>query len=200
MSILLHVCCGPCLVYPARILEGEGTDFTCYFFNPNIHPYREFKQRLNSFKELADSRNYRTIIDRDYGLKMFLRQVVFNEDQRCKICYQMRLGNAAKLAAEQGYSGFSTTLLYSTYQNHDLIKTQATQASEAESTPFVYHDFRVGWQQGIDESKANNLYRQSYCGCVFSEQERYDNRLKKQLKRKQKTNVQTSGAGHDQSK
>ncbi|NNK12842.1 MAG: epoxyqueuosine reductase QueH [Desulfofustis sp.] len=200
MSILLHVCCGPCLVYPGKVLEGEGTDFTCYFFNPNIHPYREFKQRLNSFKELADARNYSYIIDRDYGLKMFLRKVVFNEDQRCKICYQMRLGNTIKLAAEQGYRGFSTTLLYSAHQNHDLIKKQAALASESRSVPFVYHDFRVGWQQGIDESKASNLYRQSYCGCLFSEQERYDNRLKKQLKRKRKSDVQASGAGHDQSK
>mgnify|MGYP001811718802 FL=1 len=162
MSILLHVCCGPCLVYPARVLEGQGTDFTCYFFNPNIHPYREFKKRLNSFKELADARNYSYIIDRDYGLKMFLRRVVFNEDQRCTLCYQMRLGNVAQLAAEKGLEGFSTTLLYSTYQNHSLIRTQAAKASKSHSIPFVYHDFRVGWQQGIDESKGANLYRQSY--------------------------------------
>jgi predicted adenine nucleotide alpha hydrolase (AANH) superfamily ATPase len=200
MSILLHVCCGPCLVFPAKVLEGEGTDFTCYFFNPNIHPYREFIKRLSSFKELADSRNYSYLIDRDYGLKMFLRQVVFNEDQRCKLCYQMRLGRAARLAAEQGHRGFSSTLLYSTYQNHALIKKQATLASESHSSPFFYHDFRVGWQQGIDESKACNLYRQSYCGCLFSEQERYDNRLKKRLKKERKSNVQASGSGHDQSK
>lgn len=200
MSILLHVCCGPCLVYPVRVLEGEGTDFTCYFFNPNIHPYREFKKRLNSFKDLADARNYNYIIDRDYGLKIFLRQVVFNEEQRCKICYRMRLGNAAKLAVEKGHNGFSTTLLYSTYQNHLLIRKQAATASELHSIPFIYHDFRVGWQQGIDESKACNLYRQSYCGCLFSEQERYDNRLKKQLKRKQKSDVQPPRSGHDQSK
>ena len=199
MSILLHVCCAPCLVYPARLLEGEGTDFTCYFFNPNIHPYQEFKKRLNTFIELADSRNYSYLIDRDYGLKMFLRQVVFKEDQRCTFCYQMRLGNAAKLAAERGHHGFSTTLLYSTYQNHALIRKQAAEASEFHSVPFVYHDFRVGWQQGIDESRAANLYRQSYCGCLFSEQERYDNRLNKQLKRKRKSDVQASGSGHDQS-
>ena len=200
MSILLHVCCGPCLVYPARVLEGEGTDFTCYFYNPNIHPYQEFKRRLNSFKDLADSRNYRYVIERDYGLKMFLRKVVFKEDQRCTFCYQMRLGNVAKYAAERGDEGFSTTLLYSTYQNHALIRHQADQASKHHSVPFLYHDFRVGWQQGIDDSKAANLYRQSYCGCLFSEQERYDNRLKKKLKRKRNTDVQTSGSGHDQSK
>ena len=200
MSILLHVCCGPCLVYPARVLEGQGTDFTCYFFNPNIHPYREFKKRLNSFKELAEARNYSYIIDRDYGLKMLLRRVVFNEDRRCTLCYQMRLGNVAQQAAEKGLEGFSTTLLYSTYQNHSLIRTQAAKASECHSIPFVYHDFRVGWQQGIDESKGANLYRQSFCGCLFSEQERYDNRLKKQLKRKRKNDVQSPRSGHDKSK
>ena len=129
-----------------------------------------------------------------------VREVVFNEDQRCKICYRMRLGNVARLAAEQRYRGFSTTLLYSTYQNHDLIKKQAAHASESQSIPFVYHDFRKGWQQGIDGSKAYNLYRQSYCGCLFSEQERYDNRLKKQIKRTLKSDVQTTGTGHDQSK
>jgi predicted adenine nucleotide alpha hydrolase (AANH) superfamily ATPase len=200
MSILLHVCCGPCLVFPAKVMEREGVDFTCYFFNPNIHPYREFKKRLNSFKELADSRNYSYLIDKEYGLKMFMRQVVFNEDQRCKFCYQMRLGKAAELAAENGYQGFSSTLLYSTYQNHALIKKQAALASGSHEIPFMYRDFRVGWQQGIEESKACNLYRQSYCGCLFSEQERYDNRLKKRLKRERKTNVQASGAGDDQSK
>ena len=162
-------------------LEGEGTDFACYFFNPNIHPYREFKKRLTSFIDLADSRNYNYIIDRDYGLKMFLRQVVFNEEQRCRFCYEMRLGNAATLAVEKGFSGFSTTLLYSTYQNLSLITKQAARAA-------VLH------------SKACNLYRQSYCGCLFSEQERYDNRLKKQLKRKLKSDVQPPRSGHDQSK
>lgn len=200
MSILLHACCGPCLLYPAGVLEGEGTDFTCYFYNPNIHPYREFRKRLNTFQELADSRKYKYIIDRDYGLKMFLRRVVFKEDQRCKFCYQMRLGNTAKLAAEKNHQGFSTTLLYSTYQNHSLLRKEAAAASANHSIPFVYHDFRVGWQQGIDESKECNLYRQSYCGCLYSEQERYDNRLKKQLKRKIKSDVQPPRSGHDQSK
>ncbi len=189
MSILLHVCCGPCLLYPAKVLEEEGTDFTCYFHNPNIHPYQEFRKRLNTFKELADSRQYRYIIDRDYGLKEFLRSVVFNEPQRCTFCYQMRFEKTAKLASENGHRGFSTTLLYSTYQNHSLIKAQARIASEEQKVPFVYHDFRTGWQQGVDESRECNLYRQNYCGCIYSEQERYDNRLKKQLKRKLKKDV-----------
>jgi len=142
MSILLHVCCGPCLLYPAKVLEGQGTDFTCYFFNPNIHPYREFKKRLNTFKDLAETRKYPYIIDKDYGLKDFLRQVVFNEDRRCRFCYQMRFDKTAKLAAQNNHSGFSTTLLYSIYQSHPLIRQQGEAASEAQSIPFVFHSLQ----------------------------------------------------------
>ena len=196
--MLLHVCCGPCLLYPAKILAGEGTEFTCYFFNPNIHPYREFKKRLNSFKELAESRKYPYIIDRDYGLRDFLRRVVFNESQRCRFCYQMRFEKTAKLAAANHHSVFSTTLLFSIYQNHALLKKQAQAAAEAHLVPFVYYDFREGWQQGRAEAIDANLYRQSYCGCLYSEQERYDNRLKKQMKRKENNNVQPRRPGHNQ--
>lgn len=198
MTVLIHVCCAPCLMYPASIFEGEGTDFSCYFYNPNIHPYREFRKRLNAFTDLADSRKYPYIVDRDYGLKQFLRRVVFKEDARCGLCYRMRLGQTARIAAKNNHSGFTSTLLYSKYQNHALICNQAEQAAEKEAVPFIYHDFRDGWQLGIDESIACDLYRQSYCGCIYSEQERYDNRLKKQLRKKRKDDVQSRGPGNDQ--
>lgn len=197
MSILLHVCCAPCLVFPASVMQGEGREFSCYFYNPNIHPYREFRKRLDTFIEFAGSRGYSYIIDRDYGLKQFLRQVVFNEEARCGLCYRMRLGRTAKIAVENGYSGFTSTLLYSTYQNHALICNQARQAAQRQGVGFVYRDFRTGWQQGIDESISLGLYRQSYCGCIFSEQERYDNRLKKQLRILRKNDVQSRGTSDD---
>jgi predicted adenine nucleotide alpha hydrolase (AANH) superfamily ATPase len=200
MSILLHVCCGPCLLYPATVLEGQGTDFTCYFHNPNIHPYREFKNRLDCFKELAESRKYPYVLDRDYGLRDFLRAVVFKEKRRCASCYLIRFDKTAQLAHENGHRGFSSTLLYSAYQNHPLIKAQAKIASENHLVPFVYHDFRAGWQQGIDEAKNLGLYRQSYCGCIYSEQERYDNRFKKKLKKEKCNDVQPSRSGHHQPK
>lgn len=198
MSILLHVCCGPCLLYPAKVLEGEGTEFTCYFFNPNIHPYREFKKRLDSFRELAEARRYPVVIDPDYGLRAFLRTVVFHEEKRCSSCYAMRLEKTARMAREGGYTAFSTTLLYSTYQNHALIRARAAEASAAHQLPFFYDDFRVGWQQGIDEARNSSLYLQKYCGCIYSEQERYDNRLKKKLNKIRKDNVQSSRSGHNQ--
>ena len=197
MSVLIHVCCAPCLMYPASVLEEEGIDFSCYFNNPNIHPYREFRKRLDTFVEMAEQRNYTYTVDRDYGLKLFLRQVVFNEDTRCGLCYRMRLDRTARQAANHGHSSFTTTLLYSRYQNHALIRRQAERVAANEGVELFYRDFRVGWQQGIDESIAGNLYRQSYCGCIYSEQERYDNRLKKQLRRKRKNDVQSRGSRND---
>jgi predicted adenine nucleotide alpha hydrolase (AANH) superfamily ATPase len=133
-------------------------------------------------------------------LRDFLRAVVFKEERRCASCYLMRLDKTAQLAHEKGHRGFSTTLLYSTYQNHPQIKAQAKIASESHQVPFVYQDFRTGWQQGIDEAKNLCLYRQSYCGCIYSEQERYDNRLKKKLKKEKINDVQPSRSGHHQPK
>ena len=80
---------------------------------------------------------------------------------------------------------FSTTLLYSRYQNHDLICSQSERLAEKYGVPFYYQDFRKGWQEGIDRSIEMGLYRQPYCGCIYSEQERYDNRWKKRQKRQQ---------------
>jgi epoxyqueuosine reductase len=185
MSLFLHVCCAPCLLYPARILTQQQISFTCYFFNPNIHPYREFKARLNTFISLAEARKYSYLIDGDYGLKSFLRSVVFQEDRRCLICYRTRLERTFQRAFSLNYPSVSTTLLYSTYQNHHQIRQQAENLSSTHNIHFMYHDFRHGWQDGIKESITLNLYRQAYCGCVYSEQERYDNKIKKQLRKKE---------------
>jgi predicted adenine nucleotide alpha hydrolase (AANH) superfamily ATPase len=174
MSILLHVCCAPCLLYPARILANEGVDFTCYFYNPNIHPFREFRQRLETLKQLIDQRRYPCIIEPDYGLRDFLRAVVFGEGHRCSFCYSSRLTKTAQRAVEEGFNGFSTTLLYSRFQNHTAITNIGHHCSDEHAVPFIYHDFRVGWEEGIRESRELALYRQGYCGCIFSEEERYN--------------------------
>ena len=176
------------MIYPAQTLKNKGVDFTGYFYNPNIHPYKEFKKRLDSAMHFTEQGGVKLIVDRNYGLQEFLRQVVFKEKERCQYCYRTRLEQTARVAVERGFTGFSSTLLYSKYQNHQLIAGLAEEIG-ASSVPFFYHDFRTGWQTGIDESKTLGLYRQSYCGCIYSEQERYDNRLKKQLKKEKKQNV-----------
>ncbi|WP_456385014.1 epoxyqueuosine reductase QueH [Desulfolithobacter sp.] len=183
MDILLHVCCGPCTIYPLSRLREEGHVVKGYFFNPNIHPYREFKRRIASLVELADKTGFTVEIDRNYGLIHYLRQVVFHEQQRCQICYDMRLEPTVKKTVEQGADAFTTTLLYSRYQNHDLLKKKCEALAEKYGVLFYYEDFREGWQAGIDGSIDMGLYRQPYCGCIYSEQERYDKKLRKKKRR-----------------
>ena len=183
MKLLLHTCCGPCLLYPLDILQQDGFEVTSYFYNPNIHPYKEFRRRLDSLLELSVKSDISLICHREYGFNTFARRVVFKEDRRCAICYDIRLEETVKFAKNNNYSSFSTTLLYSVYQNHSVLRDKCSMLSKKYDISFVYHDFREGWQQGIDLSIEKDLYRQPYCGCIYSEQERYDNRLKKRLKK-----------------
>ena len=186
MKILLHVCCGPCCVYPLEFLRREGHQVTGYFYNPNIHPYREFKRRIGALVAFSEQTGFKVEIDRKYGLTEYLRQVVHNENRRCSICYDLRLEPTARLAAEQGADAFTSTLLYSKYQNHPLLINKCQQLADQYGIDFFYQDFRKGWQQGIDGSIAMDLYRQPYCGCIYSEQERYDKKLRKKMRQQQK--------------
>ena len=179
MSVLLHICCGPCAIYPLGVLQEKGIKVRGYFYNPNIHPYREFWKRLEAVEQLASRRNLPVEYHREYGLREYLRQVIFNEEKRCEFCYDMRLREVVAQAMKMRADAFSTTLLYSRYQNHELIRRQAEELAAEHKIPFYYHDFRAGWQQGIDMSKEMGLYRQSYCGCIYSEQERYDKSFRK---------------------
>ena len=179
MSVLLHICCGPCTVYPLEILKQEGFKPHGFFYNPNIHPYQEFKKRLEAVEQLASKTNLPVEVHREYGLREYLRQVVHHEDSRCTICYDMRLRKVVAKAKELKAEAFTTTLLYSRYQNHDLIRLKAEKLAAQHNIPFLYYDFRQGWQQGIDMSKEMGLYRQSYCGCIYSEHERYDKRFRR---------------------
>lgn len=183
MSLLLHLCCAPCLLYPEQVLNSENLAFTAYFYNPNIHPYKEFRKRLNTVADYCKEQHIPLVVDRDYGLRDFLREVVFKETKRCALCYRIRFEKTVAMAKERGFDSFSSTLLYSRYQNHALIKTLGEQLSKQDAVSFMYRDFREGWQQGIDGSVSRGLYRQPYCGCIYSEQERYDNRYKKRLKK-----------------
>jgi len=179
MTVLLHICCGPCALYPLEFLKGEGIKVQGYFFNPNIHPFREFKKRFETLELLASKMGLSVEYHREYGLRDYLRRVVFNEENRCSLCYDMRLEETVKQAKRIGAEAFTTTLLYSRYQNHELIIRKAEQLAAQHNVHFYYRDFRAGWQLGIDMAKEMGLYRQSYCGCIYSEQERYDNRFRK---------------------
>jgi predicted adenine nucleotide alpha hydrolase (AANH) superfamily ATPase len=179
MKILLHICCAPCAIYPVQTLTAGQHEVHGFFYNPNIHPYQEFARRVTALEEYAGLCPLPIIWDRTYDLEGFLRLVVFREGERCRFCYYLRLTAAAQAAREGDFRAFTSTLLYSKYQKHELIREIGEQVAREVSVPFYYEDFRTGWQTGQTRSKELGLYRQPYCGCIFSERERYERREKK---------------------
>ena len=170
---MLHICCGPCLVYPLSVLREKGIETRGYFYNPNIHPYTEFAQRLASLVGYAEKVGLPLIVRDDYPLEEWLRAVAFRETERCSHCYHLRLSAAARAAKRSGYDAFSSTLLYSKLQNHERIKAIAASAAKEAGVGFYYQDFRQGWREGIRAAKEADLYRQNYCGCIYSERDRF---------------------------
>lgn len=173
MRLLLHICCAPCSIYPLRLLREKGWDIQGYFFNPNIHPYQEYERRLATLQEYAAQTGLPLLIAPGYDMEEFFRRVVYREQERCRFCYAWRLEHAARTARELGATAFTSTLLYSRYQRHELIRELGAQIALEAGVAFYYEDFRLGWREGIDTSKKLGLYRQQYCGCLYSEKERY---------------------------
>lgn len=173
MNILLHICCGNCAIFPVKVLREQNHKLTGFFFNHNIHPYQEFKRRLDTTIEYAEQVELPMIIRDEYLLETFLAEVAAEPTQRCGYCYQSRLTEAARAAAEGSFEAFTSTLLYSRYQQHEAILAFGRQLAEEYNLIFHYEDYRVGWQEGIRISKEMGLYRQQYCGCIYSEKERY---------------------------
>ena len=173
MKILLHICCGPCALFPLRKLRTAGHDVTGFFYNHNIHPYQEYSRRLNTVREMAEQEALPMIVRDEYDLTGFLANVAAAPEQRCSYCYASRLNATAATASELGFEAISASLLYSRHQRHDEIRVLGEQAGKKNGLMFFYEDFRPGWQEGIRISKELGLYRQQYCGCIYSEMERY---------------------------
>ena len=182
MNILLHACCGPCSIYPAQRIKAEGNNFSVYFFNPNIHPYKELKHRLNTLREYCQLKKYKLIVDKSYPLEECLQGMLSEPTVRCAYCYRIRLEAAARYAKENGFDAFSTTLLVSPYQKFDLIVHIAQEAAKKYDIPFYYEDYRLGYEEGVAISLELEMYRQPYCGCIFSERDRYEKKPKQKLK------------------
>lgn len=177
MSVLLHSCCGPCLSGSYPILESEiGQGQTAVFWeNPNIHPFVEYYHRMASFIKMAKIYELPIIKGKaEYGLNGFL--LALNGQygvRRCETCYRLRLEATAKTAKENSFTEISTTLLISPYQNHELITKVGNEAAEKYGIKFRYTDFRPGFKDSHELARKHELYRQKYCGCIFSEHDRY---------------------------
>ena len=175
-KILIHTCCAPCLCYHHEILQNEEYDITAYWYNPNIHPHTEYKMRMDALYKFQAITNINVVYE-DYDIKNWFSAAKEgwendNKPLRCKNCYEMRLNKTVEYAKSNDFSDFTTTLLYSKYQFHDTIIELCKDLSEKHNINFLYKDFREGWKKGIELSHKYELYRQRYCGCIFSEGER----------------------------
>lgn len=173
MKLLMHICCGPCTIYPLKALRTHGHDVTGLFYNPNIHPYLEYARRKQTLQDYAEKILLNVIWTEGYPLEDFLRHVAENPDKRCIYCLTDRLKFTAELARKENFDAFTSTLLYSRFQQHDLIRETGENLSRQMGIPFFYEDFRGGWNEGVRISKEMEMYRQPYCGCVYSEKERF---------------------------
>ena len=174
MKLLLHTCCAPCSVYCIEYLRTNKIEPTIYWYNPNIHPYKEYEKRKETLEEYAKIIKVESVFVDEYGLKEFAKNTVNDLENRClNYCYKVRLESTAKYAKENGYTAFSTTLLISPYQKHEIIKEIGEQIAKEYGLEFLYIDFREGFRKGLAKAREMGLYMQKYCGCVFSEEERY---------------------------
>jgi len=169
MEILLHICCGPCLIYPFSRLRGRGFKIKGFYYNPNIYPGEEYLRRQESLEVLSrdlglevESPGYR---ESDFSLAIDAQE---NTPERCGICWSLRLQKTAEDAKENGIAFFSTTLLVSPYQDHQRLKQLGGKIARETGVDFYYEDFRVGFKQAYKEAKAKGLYLQKYCGCKYS--------------------------------
>ncbi len=177
MKLLMHTCCAPCSVYCIDSLRKEEIEPTVYWYNPNIHPYMEYKARRDCLKEYTASIGVNAIFEEDYGLDEFCKNVIGDLKNRCvNYCYRVRIEQTAKYAKENGYDCFTTTLLVSPYQKHEELKKVCEEIAEKYGLKFLYRDFRVGFREGQAKAREIGLYMQKYCGCIFSEEIRYYNR------------------------
>jgi len=174
VKIMLHICCGPCAIYPVQDLLKEGYKVKGYYYNPNIHPFQEYARRREGTEEMARQLDIPLLVAPEYHPETYFQEVSFKEKDRCGICYLLRLRETAARAKAEGYNGFTTTLLVSPWQKHDLIRQLGEAVAKGEGIPFFYFDWRKGFSEGRRQAKEMGLYRQQYCGCLYSEQERYE--------------------------
>lgn len=176
MKILLHACCAGCLPGPHEKMIKNGHEPLVFYYNPNIQPFEEYRRRLRAVQDYAQRKKINVIFKDEYSLREFLKNAMEAESsgkKRCEYCYKLRLGETAKKAKELGYEAFTTTLLISEHQDHELVKKIGEEVAEEQGIDFYYEDFRPLCEESHEEVKELGLYTQNYCGCVFSEEDRF---------------------------
>jgi predicted adenine nucleotide alpha hydrolase (AANH) superfamily ATPase len=175
VKLLIHSCCAHCAAYTVEYWRQQGYDISALWYNPNIHPYTEHQHRLESMQTLAEKMGLPLIVTAGYDIIDYFRGVVGHEADRCRYCFRLRLSKTAEIAKEKGFDAFTTTLLISPQQKHQLIKEVGEKLAEETGVEFLYADLRKRYSDSRHITKPMDLYRQQYCGCVYSEWERYAN-------------------------
>ncbi len=173
MKILLHISCANCAIFPVKVLREANENVSGFFYNPNIHPYTEYRKRLEAVSDYAKASELEVFFQDEYGLEDFLAQVAQEPDNRCGYCYETRLRRTAEFAAAHNFEAFTTSLLASPYQDHEAIRAFGRELSQLFNIPFLYEDFRVGWNEALKTSREMGLYHYSYCGCIYSEKDSF---------------------------
>ena len=153
MKTLLHICCAPCSIMCIETLRSEGIEPVGFWFNPNIHPYTEYRSRRDALIQHAKDIEMELILAGDYGLREFIRNVSPDFDRRCGYCYSVRAEAAAAYAAEHGFDSFTSTLLISPYQNHELLRETMERSAEKYGVEFLYRDFRPYFREGQEKAR-----------------------------------------------
>jgi len=178
-KLLLHSCCAPCSSYPLEMLSAFF-DITIFYYNPNITDYEEYEKRKEElYKFISDTKSSVTIIEGNYNTLNFYSAVKGFENvkeggERCFKCYKLRLEETAKTAKLLNFDYFTTSLSISPYKNSQKINELGEQLAKEYKVNYLYADFKKnnGYKRSIELSRLYGLYRQDYCGCEFSKNER----------------------------
>jgi len=172
-QLLVHCCCVHCSAYTLNYWRDQGFDVTAYWYNPNIHPFTEHQHRLEALKSLTAAAGIPLAVAPGYDMARYFQAVTGHETERCQYCYRIRLEAVAAYARDQGFEGFTSSLLISHKQKQDQIVDVARGIEHATGVKFLYADLRKRYSDSRRLTKPLDLYRQQYCGCLYSEYERY---------------------------
>jgi hypothetical protein len=185
VRVLLHACCGPCLIEPIDALVDEGHDIEIAYANPNIHPAEEYHRRRETLLAYARERGW-SVRESPYDPELWARAVAGLENdpaRRCRACYELRLGLVASEASGAGFDAIATTLTVSPYQDPDGIREAGEAAAATAGVRYLDRDYRDRYSAATVRSRELGMYRQNYCGCEYSKIEAERDREERRVRR-----------------
>jgi len=186
VKLLLHACCGPCLIEPLDALKTQADTVTILFANPNIHPAEEYERRRDVMAEYAAHEGV-AVVEAPYDPARWMVTVGPLAEagaERCRACFRLRLEESARYAADNGFDAIATTLTVSPYQDGAVIAEEGERAAAAVGIAYVHQDFRARYPEATRRSREMGMYRQNYCGCVLSDFEARQARAERRAKKR----------------